>query len=129
MEKHMKQDIGPRDVDSVESKEEAFLVENFHMGCRLYRVESDSFKLNNFPGVKWLFKGVLPTGRADKPWMSSYLALVPEDLGDLDFTCNLLEESGIGDKEVTIYPAEKLQANWEHLAMFANKTNGLINYS
>ncbi len=101
------------DVDSPESKEEAFLVKYFHMGCKLYRVESDSFKLNNFPGVKWLFKGVLPTYRFDKPWMSSYLALVPEAISDLDFTCGLMNEVG-GNKEVTILPAEQLQATWEH---------------
>ena len=105
------------DVDSYESKEEAFLVKHFHMGCKLYRVESDSFKLNNLGGVKWLYKGVEPSFRADKPWMSSYIALVPESLSDLEFTCDVLREVTEG-KEVTVKPAELLQATceWEYLA-------------
>jgi len=100
------------DVDSYESKEEAFLVKHFHMGCKLYRVESDSFKLNNLGGVKWLFRGVLPSYRTDKPWMSSYIALVPEAISDLEFTCDVLREVTEG-KEVSVIPAERLQATWE----------------
>ena len=105
--------VGVKDVDSFDSKEEAFLVKHFHRGCKLYRVESDSFKLNNLGGVKWLFQGVLPSYRTDKPWMANYIALVPESISDLEFTCDVLRELTEG-KEVSVIPAERLQGRWEH---------------
>ena len=105
--------VGVNDVDSFDSKEEAFLVKHFHRGCKLYRVESDSFKLNNLGGVKWLFQGVLPSYRTDKPWMANYIALVPESISDLEFTCDILRELTEG-KEVSVIPAERLQGRWEH---------------
>ena len=91
-----------------ELKTEKFLTRHFHRGCGIYRVYSDSFKLNKseLTGVKWLYYGVERNLDTD-PWEASYLALIPKEMSDDEFDHALC---GLGHS----ISAVNLRTTWEH---------------